>query len=75
MPVWRFKDFDTARRALWIDSKDQTLSARIRRLWAFSSRLAFSPVAPRGLKKFKSIEAANAERDATVRERVVTLRQ
>lgn len=72
MPVQRFKDFDAARRALWIDPKDQTLSARIRRLWAFSSRLAF-PSAPRGLRKFKSIEAANAERDAYVRERVATL--
>ena len=61
MPVRRFKDMQDARRELWVDARDPALPGRIRRLWDLSRRLA-PPCGPRGLKKFATIEAANAER-------------
>ncbi len=72
MPVQRFRDLDEARRALWSGRDDVTLASRIRRLWAFSARLAL-PVIPRGVRRFRSIEEANAERDHRVAERVRAL--
>jgi len=69
----RFRSFDEARRAL-VDRDDPELAARIRRLWAFASRL--SPVAgPRGLRRFRTIGEANRERDERTRRRVESLRR
>ena len=67
MPVRRFRDFDEARRALWVSADE--LSDRIRRLWRFSSRLA-SPSAERGVRRFHSIEEASAERELRIHRRV-----
>jgi hypothetical protein len=61
LPVYRFKDFEAARRALWTGSDARDLSLRIRRLWAFSARLARRRV-PRGLRRFRSLEEAARER-------------
>ena len=69
MPVRRFRDFDEARRALWVSADDPGLSDRIRRLWRFSSRLA-SPSAERGVRRFHSIEEASAERELRIHRRV-----
>ena len=69
MPIERFRDLDTARRALWVDGDDPNLTARIRRLWAISSRLVPLGI-PRGLRKFRRIEDANREREAWVERRV-----
>jgi hypothetical protein len=73
MPVRKFRSFDEARRALWVDGSDPTLPDRLRRQWAFAGRLIRHP-APRGVRKFTSIEAANADRDAWVTARVGRLR-
>jgi hypothetical protein len=63
MPVQRFRDFDEARRALWADAGDPELSRRIRRLWAFSARLV-SRRAPRGVRRFRTLEDACRDRSA-----------
>lgn len=71
MPVEKFGDLDAARRALWTDSRDPGLPARIRRLWEFSSRL-HPRVAPKGVRKFRSIQEANLDRESresTIRRR------
>jgi hypothetical protein len=73
VPVYRFRAFDDARRALWIASGDPALPDRLRRLWRFTSRLA-SGVPRRGVQRFRTIEDANAERDRRVQERVDALR-
>lgn len=73
MPVYRFRAFEDARRALWTAVGDPALPDRIRRLWRFSARLA-SPCARRGVQRFRTIEDANAERDRRVQERVDALR-
>ena len=72
MPVRRFRDLDDARRALWTASDDPTLAERVRRFWRFSARLA-PPSASRGLRRFRTIEDANAERERRVTERVQAL--
>lgn len=73
MTLQRFRDFDEARRALWTQSGDKQLARRIRNLWAFSLRLARREI-PRGVRKFRSIEEANQEREAWVRRRGGTRR-
>ncbi|HEV8306331.1 MAG TPA: hypothetical protein VGW35_01580 [Methylomirabilota bacterium] len=74
MPVERFRDLDEARRALWVARGDPRLTARIRRLWSFSSRLVTLGI-PRGVRKFRQIEDANRERDEWVERRVRALRR
>jgi hypothetical protein len=65
MPVYRFRDLDEARRALWVDPDDPALAKRIRGLWKFSARLVELRI-PRGLRRFRSIEEANQEREEWV---------
>jgi hypothetical protein len=72
VPIRRFRDFDDARRALWVGADDPGLANRIRRLWRFSSRLA-GPLAERGVRRFHSIEEANAERELRIQRRVKAL--
>ncbi len=72
MPVQRFRSFDDARRALWIAPGDPALVARIRSVWRFSARLADRRI-PRGLRRFRRIEDANAERERWIADRVNAL--
>jgi hypothetical protein len=74
MPLQRFRDFDEARRALWVQPGDPSLVPRIRSLWEFARRLA-PGAPPRGLRRFRTIEEANAERDEWVAARVRALRE
>ena len=61
MPVYRFRNFEDARRALWTDASAPDLGQRIRRLCAFSARLASRRLTS-GVRRFHSIEEANRER-------------
>ena len=70
----RFRNMEEARRALWVAPDDPSLPRRIRRLWAFAKRLTPS-FAPRGLRKFRSIEEANLERERWVAERIRALHE
>jgi hypothetical protein len=72
VPVRKFRDLDAARRALW-QRGPSDLVAHIKALWAFSARLAPRRI-PRGVRKFRSIEDANQEREQWVTRRVQTLR-
>ena len=72
MPLQRFQSLDDARRALWIDPHDPALSARIRSVWRFSARLVERRI-PRGVRRFRRIEDANAERERWVADRVNAL--
>jgi hypothetical protein len=73
MPIQKFKDLDEARKALWRSSGSSDLVLRIKKLWAFSERLTPFRI-PRGVRKFRSIEEANLERDQWIEHRVRTLR-
>ena len=72
VPLQRIPSLDDARRALWIEPHDPTLSARIRSLWQFSARLVELMI-PRGVRRFRRIEDANAERERWVADRVNAL--
>ena len=72
MPVQRFRSLDDARRALWVAPGDPALFARIRSVWRFSSRLLDRRI-PRGLRRFRRIEDANAERERWIAARVDAL--
>jgi hypothetical protein len=73
MGVQRFKHPEEARQALWADEADPALPRRIRSLWARAARFA-KPTPSRGVKRFRDIEEANAERDREVAARMKRLR-
>lgn len=73
MPIQRFRTFEEARRDLWLPPGDPKLLARVRSLWEFSARLA-PPNMPRGVRKFRTIEEANHDRDLWTRRRIQALR-
>lgn len=62
MPLYRYRTFDEARRALWRKPGDPELERIIAWLWAFSAELAGPSLQPRGVRKFRTIEEANADR-------------
>jgi len=73
MPLQRFRDFEEARRALWVERGDPRLVPRIQRLWAFAHRLA-PGAAPRGMRRFRTLEDANLEREQWMERRARDLR-
>lgn len=68
-PIERFSDFESAREALWLPPGDPRLVAKLRHVWEFGRRLAKYPP-PRGIWRFRTIEEANAHREAWTAERV-----
>ncbi len=74
MGLQKFRDLEEARQALWTEGADPDLHLRIQRLWALSVRLAPLGI-PRGLRKFRTIEEANEDREAWVRRRVRAIKR
>jgi hypothetical protein len=74
MPVQKFRSFEDARRALWMDRSDRGLLRRARALLVFCRRLAGDFPFPSGVRKFRSIEEANAERAHWEEQRMKALR-
>ena len=74
MSLQRFRDFESARDALWIPPGDPRLIPRIRSLWTFARRLA-PGIAPRGIRRFRTLEEADRDRDAWIESRARTLRE
>jgi hypothetical protein len=61
MPVQKFRSFDDATRALVTEpAGSDTIAARVASLWAFSAALT-PPLGFRGVRKYRSIEEANAD--------------
>lgn len=75
MPVTKFRSFEDARRALWLDRTDPTLFRRMIALWRRSRLLAPPLAIPRGVTRYRSIEEADADRLRLERERVRRLRE
>ena len=62
MPVYKYKTFEEADRALWNFHPDETYYQQVAALWRFANKL--SPISyPKGIFKFRSIEEANKHRD------------
>ena len=71
MPVEKFRSFDEASLALAKrlgPDDDATLPARIAALWAMSAALS-APLVCRGVRKFRTVEEADRDRDRMTLER------
>ena len=71
-PIQRFCDFESAREALWLEPGDPRLLERIRCDWELGRRLPKNPP-PRGMWFSRSMEEANAHREAWTAERIERL--
>ncbi|PYS39088.1 MAG: hypothetical protein DMG14_15295 [Acidobacteria bacterium] len=73
MPVRKYRSLeDMNRENRWLPTGDSSILQKIRYLWRFSE-LLLRPVGtciPRGIRKYRSIEEANADRDRWEKERV-----
>jgi hypothetical protein len=58
MGIERFRTFEEARRALWLEPGDPRLLDRLKRL----GELARTPPRPRGVFRFRTIEEAKRQR-------------
>ena len=66
VPVQKFRSFEEATRALAVQPADpDTIASRVAALWALSAALA-SPLGFRGVRKYRSIEDANADHERLV---------
>jgi len=62
MPVFKYKTFEDAEKALWNLAPDERYFERIADLWEFANRI--NPISyPKGIFKFKTIEEANRHRE------------
>lgn len=61
MPVYKYKSFEEAERALWSFYPNEFYFHRVAELWEFANTL--SPITyPKGVFKYRSIEEANRQR-------------
>ena len=70
MPIEKFDDFDSARRALWLESGDPRILERFQELMKLSDALAPPVKRFRGVRKYRSVEEADADRQAMREERI-----
>ena len=62
MPIYKYKTFKEAERALWNFHPDEAYYGKVAELWEFANKL--SPIKyPKGIFKFKSIKEANKHRE------------
>jgi len=62
-PIYRFRSFDEAQRALWRFETDAEYFRMLANIFHLGQQLA-QPAQPAGVFRFHSIEAANAERSS-----------
>jgi hypothetical protein len=74
MPVYRFRTLDEARRALWLKPGDPRLERVTRWVWALAAELAGPLRLPRGVRKFRTLEEADADREQWEAKRSRSLR-
>lgn len=61
MPIYKYKTFEEAERALWHFSPGKQYYEQIAEFWEFANEL--NPIVyPRGVFKFKTIKEANKHR-------------
>jgi hypothetical protein len=75
MPVFKFRTIEEMKAVrLWVDANDPTLHERIDRHWKdWSTMVPFE--IPRGLRKFRTMEEMNADRDAWESARMARIRE
>lgn len=70
MPVYRYRTFEEAEQDLWFEPGDPRIPQTLRLLWSMAKALTPHYPLPRGVQKFRSIEEANASREAWEMERL-----
>jgi hypothetical protein len=61
MPIYKYKTFEEADKALWNFNPDEAYFEQVAALWRFANKL--SPITyPRGIFKFRTLEEANRHR-------------
>ncbi len=61
MPVYKYKTFEEAERALWNFHPDKNYFEKLKDLWDFADKL--NPIEhPHGVFKFKTLKEANQHR-------------
>lgn len=61
MPVYKYRTFEEAERALWNFNPDEAYFKRVADLWAFADQL--NPIIySKGIFKFRNLEEANKQR-------------
>jgi hypothetical protein len=76
MPVFKYRTLEQwqeSKRDLWADCDDPRLPSRIRTHWARWSALV-PPGLPRGVRKYRSTEEAEADRARWEQERIARIR-
>jgi hypothetical protein len=70
MPVRKFRSIEEAKsRQRWLVTGDPSIPDKMRYLWRLAG--AFGPLCiPRGVRKYRSVEEADADRDRWEQERV-----
>jgi hypothetical protein len=66
MPVYKFKSLEDAENALWYNKVDSEYLKRLREFYELKSFL-FKRKQPRGIYKFKTLEAAGEARAKDVK--------
>ena len=62
MPVYKYRSFEKAKRALWNFHPDITYFEQVAELWDLADKI--SPISyPQGIFKYRSIEEANKQRE------------
>jgi hypothetical protein len=73
MPIYKYKPFEDAQKALWNLNPDKSYYKRIAELWEFANKL--NPIRyPKGLYKFINIKQANRHRETIELEHAKKLR-
>ena len=62
MPIYKYRTFEEAEKALWNFHPDESYFTKVAELWNFANKL--SPIIyPEGIFKFKNIKEANKQRE------------
>ena len=62
MPIYKYKTYEEAERALWNFHPDEAYFRKVAELWDFADKL--SPITyPKGVFKYRNIEEANKHRE------------
>lgn len=63
MPVRKFRSIEEMKEPRWLPSGDPAIPRQIRYLWRLASLSGFAR-RPRGVRKYRSVEEADRDREA-----------
>ena len=75
MPISRFRTFEEATRALWVAPRDPALFRGMEAVWSMARAILDVAPPPRGIRRFHTIEEAQADRDRADDARIQVLQR